>query len=164
MEEHVAQEGELREEPSGQEINAPTFTATQTGKEQQCNVNQNNELVISIIFQHIDMIIFFVAVHDPEQMPRRPSQRRTRSMVHEHMETQTIEGHDARNTMSKDDYDTRIVNSFNVKKHKSKKKQMYKFMTCIWMFINVASMKHCLYELPHYGSMFICCMLSIGTN
>jgi hypothetical protein len=33
MEEHVAQEGELREEPSGQEINAPTITATQTGKE-----------------------------------------------------------------------------------------------------------------------------------
>ena len=54
----------MREEPSGQEINAPTVTATHTGKEQQCNVNQNNELVISIIFQHIDMIIFIVAVHD----------------------------------------------------------------------------------------------------
>ena len=34
MEEHVAQEGELREEPSGQEINAPTITTTQTRKEQ----------------------------------------------------------------------------------------------------------------------------------
>ena len=64
----------MREQPSGQEINAPTITATQTGKEQQCNVNQNNELVISIIFQHIDIIIFIVAVHDTEQMPRRPSQ------------------------------------------------------------------------------------------
>jgi hypothetical protein len=29
-------------------------------------------------------------------------------------------------------------------------------MTCIWMFIDVASMKHCLYELQHYASMFIC--------
>jgi hypothetical protein len=74
MEEHVAQEGELREEPSGQEINAPTITTTQTGKEQYCNVNQNNEIVISIIFQHIDMIIFVVAVHAPAQMPPRPSQ------------------------------------------------------------------------------------------
>jgi hypothetical protein len=33
---------------------------------------------------------------------------------------------------------------------------MYKFMTCIWMFIDVSSMKHCLYELQHYASMFIC--------
>jgi hypothetical protein len=74
MEEHVAQEGELREEPSGQEINAPTVTATQTGKEKYCNVNQNNEIVISIIFQHIDMIIFVVAVHAPAQLPPRPSQ------------------------------------------------------------------------------------------
>ena len=61
------------EQPSGQEINAPTVLATKTGKEKYCNVNQNNELVISIIFQHIDMIIFVVAVHDPEQMPRCPS-------------------------------------------------------------------------------------------
>jgi len=48
-------------------------------------------------------------------MPQCPSQRRTRSMVHERMETQKIEGHGARNTMSKDDYDTQIVNLFNVK-------------------------------------------------
>jgi hypothetical protein len=74
MEEHVAQEGELREEPSGKEINTPTVTSTQTGKEQYCNVNQNNELVISIIFQHIDMIIFVVAFHAPSQMHRLPSQ------------------------------------------------------------------------------------------
>ena len=66
MEEHVAQEGELREEPSGQEINTLTITSTQIGKEKYCNVNQNNEIVISIIFQHIDMIIFIVPVHDPE--------------------------------------------------------------------------------------------------
>ena len=50
----------------GQEINAPTVPSTETGKEKYCNVNQNNELVISIIFQHIDMIIFIVLVHDPE--------------------------------------------------------------------------------------------------
>jgi hypothetical protein len=29
-------------------------------------------------------------------------------------------------------------------------------MTCIWMFADVASLKHCLYELPQYDSMFIC--------
>jgi hypothetical protein len=62
------------------------------------------------------MIIFVVAVHDPAHMPRHPSQRCTISMVHERMETQTIEGHGARNTMSKDDYDTPIVNFMNVKK------------------------------------------------
>ena len=67
------------------------------------------------------MIIFFVAVHDPTQIPRHPSQRCTRRMVHEHMETQTIEGQGERNTMSLDDYDTPIVNFMNVKKHKSKK-------------------------------------------
>jgi hypothetical protein len=67
------------------------------------------------------MIIFIVAVHDPAQMPRRPSQRCTRSMVHECMETQTIEGQGTQNTMSLDDYDTPIVNFMNVKKHKSKK-------------------------------------------
>jgi hypothetical protein len=50
IEEHVAQEGEMREQPSGQEINVPTIPATETGKERYCNVNQNNELVISIIF------------------------------------------------------------------------------------------------------------------
>jgi hypothetical protein len=65
------------------------------------------------------MIIFVVAIHDPEQMPRRPSQQRTRIMVHEC--TQTIEGQGTQNTMSLDDYDTPIVNFMNVKKHKSKK-------------------------------------------
>jgi serine protease inhibitor ecotin len=67
------------------------------------------------------MIIFVVAVHDPKQIPRCPSQQCTRSMVHEHMETQTIEGHGTQNTMSLDDYDTPIVNFMNGKKHKSKK-------------------------------------------
>jgi hypothetical protein len=65
------------------------------------------------------MIIFVVPVHDPEQMPANPSQRRTRSMVHER--TQTIEGQGTQNTMSLDDYDTPIVNFMNVKKPKSKK-------------------------------------------
>jgi hypothetical protein len=53
----------MQEKPSGQEINAPTIPATETCKDQYCNVNQNNELVISIIFQHINMIIFVVPVH-----------------------------------------------------------------------------------------------------
>ena len=33
---------------------------------------------------------------------------------------------------------------------------MHKFMPCIWMYINVVSLKHCLYELPHYALMFLC--------
>jgi hypothetical protein len=66
------------------------------------------------------MIIFIVPVHDPEQMPANPSQRRTRSMVHER--TQTIEGQGTQNTMSLDDDDhIPIVSFMNVKKHKSKK-------------------------------------------
>ena len=117
----------MREQPSGQEINAPTVPTTKTGKEKYCNVNQNNELVISIIFQHIDMIIFIVLVHILEQMPANPSERRTRSMVTEL--TQTIEGQGTRNTMSLDDDDIPIVSFMNVKKHKSKKNQMYNFMT-----------------------------------
>ena len=63
----------MREQPSGHEINTPTVPTTESCKEQYYNVNQNNELVISIIFQHIDMIIFIVPVHDPEQMPAIPS-------------------------------------------------------------------------------------------
>jgi hypothetical protein len=65
------------------------------------------------------MIIFVVAVQDPEQMPRHPSQRRTKSIVQDF--TQTIEGQGTRNTMSLDDYDTPIVNFMNVKTHTSKK-------------------------------------------
>jgi hypothetical protein len=68
------------------------------------------------------MIIFVVAVHAPAQMPRRPSQRCTIIMVHKYMETQTIERQGTINAMSKDDYDTPIVNSFNVKKLESQKK------------------------------------------
>ena len=33
---------------------------------------------------------------------------------------------------------------------------MYKFRTSIWMYIDVVSLKQCLYELPHYASMFLC--------
>ena len=29
-------------------------------------------------------------------------------------------------------------------------------MTCISMYIDVVSLKHCLYELAHYDSMFLC--------
>jgi hypothetical protein len=53
----------MREQPSGQEINAPNVLAIESSKEKYYNVNQNNELVISIIFQHIDMIIFIVPIH-----------------------------------------------------------------------------------------------------
>jgi hypothetical protein len=80
----------MLEQPSGQEINTPTIPSTETGIEQYCNVEQNNELFISIIFQHIGMIIFVVPVHILEQMSSNPSQQHTRSMVPER--TQTIEG------------------------------------------------------------------------
>ena len=33
---------------------------------------------------------------------------------------------------------------------------MYKFITCICMYIDVVSLKQYLYELPHYASMFLC--------
>jgi hypothetical protein len=67
------------------------------------------------------MIIFGVAVHTPAQLPPCPSQQRTISMVHEIMETQKIDGQGIGNRVSKDDYDTPIINFINVKKHKSKK-------------------------------------------
>jgi len=62
MEEHVAHEGELQEEKMTQAINTPAVTTRQTCKEQYCNVNQNNEIIILIIFQHINMIFFVDAV------------------------------------------------------------------------------------------------------
>ena len=52
-----AQEGESQEELASREtINTPAITTTQTGKKQYCNFNQNDELLISIIFQHIDIL------------------------------------------------------------------------------------------------------------
>ena len=42
MEEHVAHEGDLQEEKTMQEINTPIFMARQIGKEEYCNVIQNN--------------------------------------------------------------------------------------------------------------------------
>ena len=52
----------------------PAITATQTGKEKYCNFNQNDEILISIIFQHINMSIFVVAVHAPTELPPCPTQ------------------------------------------------------------------------------------------
>ena len=39
------------------------------------------------------MTIFVVAVHAPSELPPFPTQRRTRIMIHEGMETQTLVGH-----------------------------------------------------------------------
>ena len=39
------------------------------------------------------MTIFVVAVHAPSELPPCPTQRRTRIMIHEGMETQTLVGH-----------------------------------------------------------------------
>lgn len=58
MDLYVAHEVELQEEETNQEINTPPVTTRQIGKEQYCNVNRNNEIIISIIFQQINMIIF----------------------------------------------------------------------------------------------------------
>ena len=75
MEDHEAQEGELQEELASREtINTPDVTTTQKGKDKYCNFNQNDELLISIIFQHIVMPIFVVAVHAPSKLPPCPSQ------------------------------------------------------------------------------------------
>ena len=74
MEDCEAHKGEPQEELASREtINTPAITATHTGKEKYCNFNQNDELLISIIFQHIDMPIFIVAVHTPSKLPPRPS-------------------------------------------------------------------------------------------
>ena len=118
IEDHEAQEGELQEELASREtINTPTVTATQIGKEKYCNFNQNDELLISIIFQHIDMPIFVVAVHTPSEHPPRPSQRRTRSMIHEGMETQTLVGHGLVDIPPNDDDNIPIIVSYyNAKK------------------------------------------------
>ena len=73
------------------------------------------------------------------------------------METQTLVGDGFVDIPPNDDDNIPIIVSyFNAKKQKSKKKQMYNFMTCIWMYIDVVSLKQCLYELPHYASMFLC--------
>ena len=75
MEDREAQESEPQEELASREtINTPAVTSTQIGKEKYCNFNQNDELLISIIFQHIDMPIFVVAVHAPSEMPPFPTQ------------------------------------------------------------------------------------------
>ena len=58
MDVYVAHEVKLQEEETTQAINTPHVMTRHTGKEQYCNVNRNNELVISIIFKHINMTVF----------------------------------------------------------------------------------------------------------
>ena len=107
---------------SRETINTPAITYTKEGKEKYCNFNQNDELLISIIFQHIDIPIFIVAVHAPSELPPCPSQRCTRSMIHEDMETKTLAGHGfVDNPPNDDDNIPIIISYFNAKKHKSKK-------------------------------------------
>ena len=123
IEDCEAKEGEPQEELASREtINTPAVTSTQTCKEKYCNFNQNDELLISIIFQHIDMPIFVVVVPAPSKPPPRPTQRRTRSVIHEGMETQTLAGHGfVDNPPNDDDNIPIIVSYFNAKKQKSKK-------------------------------------------
>ena len=58
MDMYVAHRVEIEEEENTPAINTPPVMNRPTGKEQYCNVNRNNELVISIIFKHINMIVF----------------------------------------------------------------------------------------------------------
>ena len=118
MEDHEAQEGEPQEELASREtINTPTVTTTQIGKEKYFNFNQNDELLISIIFQHIDMPIFIVAVQAPSELHPPPTQRCKRSMIHEGMETHTLVGHGFVD-IPPNDYDNIpiIVSYYNAKK------------------------------------------------
>ena len=63
------------------------------------------------------MPIFDVAVHAPSELPPCPTQRRTRSMMHEGMETQTLVGHGFVDIPPNDDDNTPIIVSYyNAKK------------------------------------------------
>ena len=65
------------------------------------------------------MLIFIVAIHAPSELPPRPSQRRTRSMIHEGMETQTLARHGfVDNPPNDDDNIPIIVSYYNAKKQK----------------------------------------------
>ena len=69
------------------------------------------------------MPIFVVAVHAPSELPPQPTQRCIRSMIHEGMETKTLEGHGfVDNPPNDDDNIPIIISYFNAKKQKSKKK------------------------------------------
>ena len=68
------------------------------------------------------MPIFIVAVHTPSKLPPRPTQRRTRSMIHEGMETKKLVGHGFVDIPPNDDDNIPIIISYyNAKKQKSKK-------------------------------------------
>ena len=58
MDMYVAHEVELQKEETIQSINTTPVMTRQKYKEQYCNVNRNNELVISILFININMIVF----------------------------------------------------------------------------------------------------------
>ena len=124
IEDREAQEGEPEEELASREtINTPIVTTTHTGKEKYCHFNKNDELLISIIFQHIDMPIFIVAIHAPSELPPCPSQRRTKSMIHEGMETQTLAVHGFVYSPPNDDDNIPIIASYyNAKKIEIKEK------------------------------------------
>ena len=65
------------------------------------------------------MPIFVLAVYAPSELPPCPSQRRTRSMIHEGMETQTLVGHGFVDNPPNDDDNIPIITSyFNAKKQK----------------------------------------------
>ena len=63
------------------------------------------------------MPIFIVGVHAPSKLPPFPTQRHTRSMIHEGMETQTLAGHGFVDIPPNDDDNIPIIISYyNAKK------------------------------------------------
>ena len=68
------------------------------------------------------MPIFVVAFHAPSELPPRPSQRRTRSMIHEGVETKTLARHGSvDNPPNDDDNISTIVTYFNTKNRNQRK-------------------------------------------
>ena len=69
------------------------------------------------------MPIFVITIHTPLELPPCPTQWRTRSMIHEGMETQTLAGLGfVDDTPNDDDNIPIIVSYFNAKKTEIKEK------------------------------------------
>ena len=58
------------------------------------------------------MPIFVVAVHAPSELPPQPTQRCIRSMIHEGMETKTLEGHGFVDNPPNDDDNIPIIATY----------------------------------------------------
>ena len=68
------------------------------------------------------MPIFIVAVDAPSELPPRPTQRSTRSMIHEGMETKTLVGHGFVDIPPNDDDNIPIIVSYLNARNKNQRK------------------------------------------